>query len=102
MPVLQLTHRKIHYTDLRPSTPAARDTFIFVHGLGSSQNYYHAVASYVQAHGFRCITFDTSGAARSPYTYIEQGVQSIADNVIAILDALGVATAIVVGHSMGG
>ncbi|KAJ4303657.1 hypothetical protein N0V90_002558 [Kalmusia sp. IMI 367209] len=102
MPFLQLGYKKIHYTDLKPDRDDARETLIFVHGLGSSQDYYHAVASGLQAHNFRCITFDNTGAGRSPYTQIEQSIQSLADDVIGILDALGVPKAIVVGHSMGG
>lgn len=101
MPFLHLGYKKIHYTDLKPEQDV-RETLIFVHGLGSSQDYYHAVASGLHAHNFRCITFDTTGAGRSPYTQIEQSIQSLADDVIGILDALQVSKAIVVGHSMGG
>jgi pimeloyl-ACP methyl ester carboxylesterase len=101
MPFLQIGYKKIHYTDLKPEQDA-RETLIFMHGLGSSQNYYQAVALGLQAHKFRCITFDTTGAGRSPYTYIEQSIQSLADDVIGVLDALQVPKAIVVGHSMGG
>lgn len=73
-----------------------------MHGLGSSQNYYHAVAQGLVASGFRCIIFDNTGAGRSPYTYVEQSVQTLGDDVIGILDALEIPKAIVVGHSMGG
>lgn len=79
-----------------------RETFILMHGLGSSQNYYHDVAMGLRGHNFRCITFDTTGAGRSPYTQVEQSIQSLADDVVGILDALDVSKAIVVGHSMGG
>jgi pimeloyl-ACP methyl ester carboxylesterase len=101
MPFLEIAYKRIHYTDLKPERDA-RETLIFIHGLGSSQNYYQAVALGLQAHKFRCITFDTTGAGRSPYTYIEQSIQTLADDVIGILDALEVSKAIVVGHSMGG
>ncbi|KAF2005920.1 alpha/beta-hydrolase [Amniculicola lignicola CBS 123094] len=101
MPYLQLGYKKIHYTDFKPEK-GIRETFICIHGLGSSQDYYHAIALGLQAQGFRCITFDTTGAARSPYTFIEQSIQTHADDVIGILDQLEVSKAIVVGHSMGG
>ncbi|KAF2640431.1 alpha/beta-hydrolase [Massarina eburnea CBS 473.64] len=102
MPFLQVGYKKIHYTDLKPEENEGRETFIFIHGLGSSQGYYHAVATGLQGHDFRAITFDTTGAKNSPYTQIEQSIQSLADDVIGILDALGVSKAVVVGHSMGG
>lgn len=101
MPFLHLGYKKIHYSDYTPSGHV-RETFILMHGLGSSQNYYDAVAHKLQTHHFRCITFDTTGAGRSPYTQIEQSVDSLSDDVIGILDALDVSKAIVVGHSMGG
>ncbi|PVH97210.1 alpha/beta-hydrolase [Periconia macrospinosa] len=103
MPFLQINgYKRIHYTDLKPEKDGARETFIFVHGLGSSQDYYLAVAEGLRSHNFRCIIFDSTGAGRSPYTQIEQSIQSLGDDVIGILDALQVSKAVVVGHSMGG
>jgi pimeloyl-ACP methyl ester carboxylesterase len=101
MPYLQLRYKKIHYADLKPEGEM-RKTFIFMHGLGSSQDYYHAVAQGLLAKGFRCIIFDNTGAGRSSYTFVEQSIQSYADDVIGILDALDVSKAVFVGHSMGG
>ncbi|KAF2196037.1 putative alpha/beta hydrolase [Delitschia confertaspora ATCC 74209] len=110
MPFLPLGYKKIHYTDYPPSasqhSQRPRETFIFIHGLGSTQNYYHAIATQLQAQNFRCITFDTTGAGRSPYTQIEQSIESLSEDVMALMDALPVSPdvekAIVVGHSMGG
>jgi pimeloyl-ACP methyl ester carboxylesterase len=101
MPFLQLRYTKIHYADLKPEG-GIRETFIFMHGLGSSQDYYYAVTQGLLAKGFRCIIFDNTGAGRSPYTFVEQSIQSYADDVIGILDALNVSKAVFVGHSMGG
>lgn len=101
MPFLQLGYKRIHYTDLQPKDGKARETFICTHGLGSSQDYYYAIALGLQAHHFRCIIFDTTGAARSPYTQIEQSVESLSEDVIGIMDELKVTKAIVVGHSLG-
>ncbi|CAO2654201.1 Nn.00g109340.m01.CDS01 [Neocucurbitaria sp. VM-36] len=101
MPFLRFGYKQIHYADLKPDGNA-RETLIFVHGLGSTQNYYHAVAQGLLAHGFRCIIFDNTGAGRSPYTYVEQSIETLGNDVIGILDALEVPKAVVVGHSMGG
>lgn len=80
----------MHYADLKPEDGTARETLIFMHGLGSSQNYYYAVCQKLVAGGFRCITFDNTGAGRSPYTFVEQSVETLAGDVVGILDALGV------------
>lgn len=101
MPFLELGAKRIFYTDYKPDGDI-KETFIFHHGLGSSQNYYVAVVPTLQSQGFRCIVFDTTGAGRSSYTQIEQSIASLAADVIGILDALGVAKAVLVGHSMGG
>ncbi|KAJ8111063.1 hypothetical protein OPT61_g6246 [Boeremia exigua] len=102
MSFLTINNNKIHYSDLKPEGKDALETFIFMHGLGSSQNYYHAVVTRLRAKDFRCIIFDNTGAGRSPYTGQQASIQSLGDDVIGILDALNVSKAIVVGHSMGG
>ena len=101
MPFLTIGYKRFHYTDLKPEGNAV-ETFILMHGLGSSQDYYFGVAQGLLAKGFRCIIFDNTGAGRSTYTYIEQSVQTLSDDVISILDALQVPKAVFVGHSMGG
>jgi pimeloyl-ACP methyl ester carboxylesterase len=103
MPFVQAGSRSLHYTDSHPTgapTPSGL-TFIFVHGLGSSQNYYFPVIPHITPK-HRCITIDTYGAARSPYTGDTVSIPGIAEDVIGVLDALNVAQAVVVGHSMGG
>jgi pimeloyl-ACP methyl ester carboxylesterase len=101
MPFLQIGYKRIHYADLKPEG-STLETFIFMHGLGSSQNYYHALTQRLLPKGFRCIIFDNTGAGRSPYTFVEQSIQGLSDDVIDILDALEVPKAVFVGHSMGG
>jgi pimeloyl-ACP methyl ester carboxylesterase len=102
MPFLRVGYKRIHYADLKPQDGKPLETFIFMHGLGSSQNYYHAVTQSLVASGFRCITFDNTGAGRSTYTFVEQSIETLGEDVIGILDALNVEKAVFVGHSMGG
>jgi pimeloyl-ACP methyl ester carboxylesterase len=102
MPFLTIKNHQLHYTDSHPSgAPAGGHTLIFTHGLGSSQNYYLPVLPYLTKN-HRCITPDTYGSARSPYTEHNVSIASIAADVVGILDALSIDKAIVVGHSMGG
>ncbi|KAF7712577.1 3-oxoadipate enol-lactonase 1 [Penicillium ucsense] len=103
MPFIQSGRHNLHYADSHPSGPPTPTglTFIFIHGLGSSQNYYFPIIPQL-APSHRCITLDTYGAARSPFTGDQISINSIADDVIGVLDALNVTKAVVVGHSMGG
>lgn len=102
MPFVQANSHRLYYADSHPEgAPAAGLTFIFVHGLGSSQNYYYPVIPHL-TRSHRCIEIDTYGAARSSYTHETITIPGIAEDVIGVLDALKVPKAVVVGHSMGG
>ncbi|KAH8423260.1 alpha/beta fold hydrolase [Aspergillus melleus] len=101
MPYLTVNDHQLHYADSHPDgAPANGLTLVFIHGLGSSQNYYFPVIPHLASH--RCVTLDTYGAARSTYTGQPVSIASIASDVVAVLDALHIPQAVVVGHSMGG
>jgi len=104
MPYLTLGPKRIHYTSFTPppSTTPPTHTFLFHHGLGSSQNFFAPVIPALLAANIRCIAYDTSGAGRSPPTSAPQSVATLAADALAVLDALAVPTAVVVGHSLGG
>jgi len=102
MPFLTIGYKRINYTDFKPGSGEARETFILHHGLGSSQNFYVPLVPALTKENFRCIVFDTTGSGRSPYTQVEQSIASLAADVVSILEALGVKKAVLVGHSMGG
>ncbi|KAL2819356.1 Alpha/Beta hydrolase protein [Aspergillus cavernicola] len=102
MPLISVNDQKLHYTDSHPDgAPPNGLTFIFIHGLGSSQNYYFPILPYLTPK-HRCITPDTYGSGRSTYTDRSISIASIATDVVGVLDALNVPQAVVVGHSMGG
>lgn len=102
MPFVEVNTHKLHYADSHPDGgPSNGFTFIFIHGLGSSQNFYYPVIPYLTPK-HRCITLDTYGAARSEYTGQPTSIESIAQDVVLVLDKFQVPQAVVVGHSMGG
>ena len=102
MPFVEVNTHKIHYADSHPDgAPSNGLTFIFIHGLGSSQNFYYPVIPYLTPK-HRCITLDTYGAARSEYTGQPISIASIAQDVVSVLSKFQVPQAVVVGHSMGG
>lgn len=72
---------------------------LLVHGLGGTSNFYQ-VQTDALAERFRVIRVDSAGAGRSP---VADGIsiESHADDLAAVLDALDVDSAAVVGHSMG-
>jgi len=102
MPFIAVNGRKLNYADTQPaeSKDSSRTTIIFVHGLGSSQNYFFPILPYMT--DYRCITFDNYGAGRSEFDGQEHSIESMAKDVIGLLDSLEVERAIVAGYSMGG
>jgi pimeloyl-ACP methyl ester carboxylesterase len=72
---------------------------LLVHGLGGTSNFYQVQADAL-AGSHQVIRVDSAGAGRSP---VADGIsiESHADDLAALLDALGVGSAAVVGHSMG-
>lgn len=102
MSYVEVNGHKLHYADSHPQgAPENGVTLVFIHGLGSSQNFYHPVIPYLTTSN-RCITLDTYGSARSEYTGQPISIQSIAQDVLAVMDKFQVFKAVVVGHSMGG
>lgn len=104
MPLIKVGAKRLHYTLYPPAdSTSPKGTVICHHGLGSSQNFYTTIVPTLTSSGFRVVTFDTTGAARSPYTQVEQSVSSLAADVLGLLDELNVKEKVVVaGHSMGG
>ncbi len=72
---------------------------LLVHGLGGTSNFYQVQADALAA-SHTVIRVDSAGAGRSP---VSDGisVESHADDLAALLDALDIESAAVVGHSMG-
>ncbi|KIX07298.1 uncharacterized protein Z518_01951 [Rhinocladiella mackenziei CBS 650.93] len=101
MPFANINGHSLHYTDIAPAGDKdSRLTLIFIHGLGSTQNYYFPIIPYLTS--YRCIIFDNYGAGRSKYDGGETSITSIARDALGLLDHLQVPKAVVVGYSMGG
>jgi pimeloyl-ACP methyl ester carboxylesterase len=103
MPYITVNNHRLHYfNSWDPTTQSTTPSLsiVLIHGLGSSQNYYFPILPYLKE--YRCITFDTYGSGRSKYDGQEHSVQTIAKDVLSLMDALHIKQAVVVGHSMGG
>lgn len=102
MPYIDVNQKHLNYSDSHPNGPPAGGlTYIFIHGLGSSQNYFGGVIPHLTPN-HRCIAIDTYGSGRSAFTGLEQSIDTIADDVVKVMDGLKVSKAVLVGHSMGG
>jgi 3-oxoadipate enol-lactonase len=89
---------RLHYQVLGlPSRPAV----LMIQGLGADKHGWD-MQRFVLAAKYRVIAFDNRGAGRSDKPFGHYNLEQMADDAIAVLDAVGVEQAHVVGASMGG
>lgn len=78
------------------------ETYLLVHGIGVSARYFERIVPVLAEHG-RVVTIDLPGfgQARGERPGRACTVEDYADVVARLMDRLGLAPAVVVGHSMG-
>lgn len=87
------------YTGTR-AFDSAQPTIVFVHGAANDHSVWALQARYFAHHGSNVLSVDLPGHGKSGGG-ARNSIASIADWLIALLDALGVDRAVLVGHSMG-
>jgi len=87
------------YTGSRP-LDAAKPAIVFVHGAANDHSVWALQSRYFAHHGYRVLAVDLPGHGRSRGAALAT-VEAIADWIPAMLDATGVTTAAIVGHSLG-
>ncbi len=88
---------RLYYEEVRAGSPV-----IFVHEYAGDYRTWEPQLRYF-ARSHRCVTFSQRGYPPSdvPDDGTRYGQSIARDDVIAVLDALGIETAHIVGHSMG-
>lgn len=94
---LQADGTRIRYVDAGQGTPV-----IFIHGLGESLYAWRHNLGAVQAAGFRVVAFDQRGSGGSDKPAQGYSNADLARLLVAVMDSLHIASAALVGHSMGG
>ncbi|HEY8554999.1 MAG TPA: alpha/beta hydrolase [Burkholderiales bacterium] len=79
-----------------PRLPAV----VFIHGAGGDHSVWLLQSRYLAHHGYGVLAVDLPGHGRSRSAPLER-IEDMADWIVALLDAAGVGTAALVGHSMG-
>ncbi|OLY94639.1 Pimeloyl-ACP methyl ester carboxylesterase [Cnuella takakiae] len=102
---LQLTNEQLParmaYMDVQPAQPNGRSVLL-LHGKNFNGYYWKEVIASLQGAGFRVVVPDQVGWGFSDKPNIHYSFHLLADNTRKLLDSLGIAKIIVVGHSMGG
>ncbi len=97
MPMIRAAGADLFY-DL--AGPADAPVVAFSNSLGTTHAMWDAVVAALSGR-YRCLRYDTRGHGRSPATG-PVTIESLADDLAGLLDALGIARAHVVGLSLGG
>lgn len=92
-------HRVYAYTGSRAFDPTL-PTIAFVHGAANDHGVWALQSRYFAHHGRNVLAVDLPGHGRSEGAALSS-VASIADWLIAVLDAIEIETASLVGHSLG-
>src|SRR5213078_911220 len=82
--------------DIDPEKPA----LVFLHGAGLDHSWFGLQSRYFGYHGWNVLALDLPGHGRSAGPALET-VPAMADWLLRALDAAKVASAALVGHSMG-
>jgi len=79
---------------------AALPTVVFIHGAQNDHSVWALQTRYVAHHGYGVLAVDLPGHGRSKGAALTT-VEAMAAWLLALLDAAGVTSAVLVGHSMG-
>ncbi len=77
-----------------------RPSAVFIHGAQNDHSVWILQTRYFAHHGFNVLALDLPGHGRSKGACIET-IEALADWTLAVLDAAGVTSALLIGHSMG-
>lgn len=81
--------------------PADAPVVVLSNSLGSTHRMWDAQIADLERH-FRVVRYDTRGHGDSPVPDGPYSIDDLADDLVALLDRLGVARAALVGLSLGG
>lgn len=96
MPTVQVPEGEIFYDVCGNGPP-----LMLVSGLGGSSSYWHALLGEFCNH-FRVIVHDHRGTGQSSRSNSRYSVDIMAQDALAVMEAVGVERAYFVGHSTGG
>ncbi|MDB6156078.1 MAG: chloroperoxidase [Chthoniobacteraceae bacterium] len=87
----------IYYKDWGKGEPV-----VFSHGWPLSADAWDAQMFFLASNGFRCIAHDRRGHGRSSQPWDGNNMDTYADDLAELFEALDLKNAVMVGHSTGG
>jgi pimeloyl-ACP methyl ester carboxylesterase len=93
---------RMAYMDIPPAIKGNGKTVVLFHGKNFGGYYWSQVISSLTNEGFRVIVPDQIGFGRSSKPFIHYSFHLLATQNKKLLDAIGIDSVILMGHSMGG
>jgi non-heme chloroperoxidase len=88
---------RIYYKDWGSGRPV-----VFSHGWPLNADAWERQMVYLASNGYRCIAHDRRGHGRSSQPWSGNDMDTFADDLSALIEALDLTGVTLVGHSMGG
>jgi pimeloyl-ACP methyl ester carboxylesterase len=88
-------------TRLYYEVDGAGDWLVFAHGGEGTRVHWWRQVAFFRDH-YRCLTYDARGYGSSPIGEPRSGGNAPRDDLLELLDHVGVDRAVLIGHSMGG
>jgi non-heme chloroperoxidase len=88
---------QIYYKDWGKGQPV-----VFSHGWPLSSDAWEAQMFFLASNGYRCIAHDRRGHGRSSQPWDGNDMDTYADDLAQLFDALDLKNAVMIGHSTGG
>lgn len=93
---------RMAYMDIPPAGQPNGRTVVLLHGMNFGGFYFAGPIEVLSKEGFRVVVPDQIGFGRSSKPIIPYNFHDMALNTHKLLESLGIAKVVVVGHSMGG
>jgi len=97
---LQINGHEVYVATGNRVPDPGKKTVLFVHGTGQDHSIWVLPTRYFARHDRNVLALDLPGHGRSGGAPL-QSVEAMADWLIDVLDATGITTSAVVGHSLG-
>jgi pimeloyl-ACP methyl ester carboxylesterase len=102
MPTIETNGIRTHYMQLDIESGERCEDLVMVHGLGTSMSFWYLPHAVELSKRYRVTLYDLRGHGRSSMPLSGYSAATLGRDLRALLDALGIERAHLVGHSFGG
>jgi pimeloyl-ACP methyl ester carboxylesterase len=99
MPVISVNNRQVHIQELNKG---AKETILLIHGMFSNLSVYYFNIAPILAQHFHVVMYDLKGHGISEKAKTGYDLHSMTDDVLGLLNELGLTAVHLAGYSYGG